>query len=108
MNNLTKNTDDKNEDDNKILKFVSLEKLKHPTSKELDEEKYLEWGRGKVGGKEEWIVGKEVEVSSFIPLSSSDFSFSNNMEIKEDKNITIHNGDGDIGFCFINEELRNV
>lgn len=68
----------------------------------------MNWKRIKVGEKEEWIVEKEKIVSLLTPLSSADFSFSNNKRIKEKEGIIIHNGQDCCETCFINKELNIV
>lgn len=68
----------------------------------------MEWGVGKEGGKEEWIVEKETVISTLTPLPSSCFSFSNNENIKEENGRIIHHGNSGYESCVINKEFKNV
>lgn len=108
MGSVGMNDGDENKDNSNLLKFLSLEKLKNPIAKETDEKKGLEWGRGKERGKEEWRIGEEVDLSSNITLTSSDYSFSDDTRIKELNGVIIHNGNYNREFCIINKELNNV
>lgn len=90
------------------VRFISYEKIKEPTTKSIREEEAMEWGKGKEDGKDFWNIKSESILSSVIPLSSSDFSLSDNVRITEKNRVISHDGDSGNETCIINEELEKV
>lgn len=89
------------------IRFVSLEKVKEPTTTEEMEENEMEWGRENVDGKEEWIIGKGKILTSLTPLCSSDFYFSevDNVPTVKEEIVTSKTFSN---LCIINKELKKV
>lgn len=88
------------------MEFVSFEKIIEPTTKEVEGEKAIEWGREK--GEEELQVNLESILSLLIPISSSDVRFSDKAKIKMVNGKIIRNGEEKFETCIINEELKKV
>lgn len=95
-------------DDDSVIEFISYEKLKEVTTEEIKGEKGLKWGREK-GGEEEWKVNEESIITSFSPLSLSDFSFSDVNRIKIENGIIKKSGkEFSYESFIINKELKKV
>lgn len=68
----------------------------------------IDWGKGKERGKREYKVEKGIILSFLTPLTSSDFSFSDSKNIKENNGKIIHLEEEKWETCIINKEIKKV